>query len=99
MTKNKYQVDSNGFYGDFGGAFIPEMLYHNMDELNQNYLKIIKTVEFQKEFHYLLKDYVGRPSPLFFAENLSKKYQILELIENYEMKFHNFFVFFVYGSK
>jgi tryptophan synthase beta chain len=74
MIKSKFQVDSNGFYGNFGGAFIPEMLFHNMDELKENYLKIIHTDGFQKEFHYLLKDYVGRPSPLFFAENLSKKY-------------------------
>ncbi len=74
MTQGKYQVNSDGFYGDFGGAFIPEMLHHNMEELTNNYLKIIHTEEFQKEYHYLLKDYVGRPSPLFYAENLSKKY-------------------------
>jgi tryptophan synthase beta chain len=70
----KYQVDEMGFYGDFGGAFIPEMLYHNIEELRQNYLKIINTPDFKKEFDYLLKEYVGRPSPLFYAENLSKKY-------------------------
>ena len=74
MTKGQFQVDKNGFYGDFGGAFIPEMLYHNMENLRSNYQKIILTEEFQKEFHHLLRDYVGRPSPLFYAENLSKKY-------------------------
>ncbi|MFA9289943.1 MAG: tryptophan synthase subunit beta [Solirubrobacteraceae bacterium] len=73
--KNKYQVDSNGFYGEFGGSFIPEMLAHNMNELTNNYLKIIDTEEFKQEYNYLLKEYVGRPSPLFHAKNLSKKYK------------------------
>ncbi len=70
----KYQVDNNGFYGDFGGAFIPEMLYHNVNELKENYLEIINSEKFQKEFKELLKDYVGRPTPLYFAKRLSKKY-------------------------
>lgn len=70
----KYQVDKDGFYGEFGGAFVPEMLYGNMEELRENYLKITKTAAFKKEFDYLLKEYVGRPTPLFYAENLSKKY-------------------------
>ena len=69
-----YQVDNNGFYGDFGGAFIPEMLYHNVNELKENYLDIINSNKFQKEFKALLKNYVGRPTPLYFAKRLSKKY-------------------------
>jgi tryptophan synthase beta chain len=70
----EYFVNENGYYGDFGGAYIPEMLYPNVEELRQNYLKIINEESFQKEFHHLLKDYVGRPSPLYLAKRLSKKY-------------------------
>lgn len=69
-----YFVNEKGYYGDFGGAYIPEMLYPNVEELRQNYLKIINDADFQKEFHQLLKDYVGRPSPLYLANRLSKKY-------------------------
>lgn len=69
-----YQVDENGFYGEFGGAFIPEMLHANIDNLEKNYLKIMAEPAFKKEFDSLLKDYVGRPSPLYFAEKLSNKY-------------------------
>ena len=70
----KNHVDDRGYYGDFGGAFIPEMLYPNVEELRQNYLKLMYEDDFQKEFHQLLKDYVGRPSPLYFANRLSEKY-------------------------
>lgn len=70
----KYQVNENGFYGEFGGAFIPEMLHDNIAKLNESYLQIIGEDSFQKEFQQLLKDYVGRPSPLYLAKNLSKKY-------------------------
>ena len=70
----KYNVDEEGYYGQFGGAFIPEMLYPNVEELRQNYLAILESADFQKEFRQILKDYVGRPSPLFFANRLSKKY-------------------------
>ena len=69
-----YNVDEKGYYGDFGGAFIPEMLYPNVEELRENYIKITAEESFQKEFDALLKDYVGRPTPLYFAERLSKKY-------------------------
>ena len=69
-----YEVDSKGYYGSFGGAFIPEMLYPNVEELKANYLKFMADPEFQKEFQNLLKDYVGRPTPLFLAKNLSAKY-------------------------
>ncbi len=70
----KYQVDEKGYYGQFGGAFIPEMLYSNIEELRNNYLSIIESDEFKKEFDYLLKDYVGRPTPLYFGERISEKY-------------------------
>ncbi|MBK8520543.1 MAG: tryptophan synthase subunit beta [Ferruginibacter sp.] len=69
-----YTVDEHGYYGNFGGAFIPEMLYPNVKELKDNYLKIIYEEDFQNEFLYLLNDYAGRPTPLFFAERLSSKY-------------------------
>lgn len=63
-----------GYYGNFGGAYIPEMLHRNVEELKNRYIEIIHEGEFQKEFRLLLKDYVGRPTPLYFAERLSKKY-------------------------
>ena len=69
-----YNVNEKGYYGEFGGAYIPEMLYPNVEELRQNYLKITTEPEFQAEFDALLKDYVGRPTPLYFAERLSQKY-------------------------
>jgi len=69
-----YNVDSNGFYGEFGGAYIPEMLYPNVEELQQKYMEIIYDPEFQKEFQDLLKNYVGRPTPLYLAKRLSAKY-------------------------
>ena len=69
-----YNVDEKGYYGDFGGAFIPEMLYPNVEELRNNYLKIAAEPVFKKEFDTLLKNYVGRPTPLYFAGRLSKRY-------------------------
>ncbi|MEO8796076.1 MAG: tryptophan synthase subunit beta [Daejeonella sp.] len=69
-----YQVNEKGYYGDFGGAYIPEMLYPNIEHLRQEYLKIMHEQKFQEEFQQLLKDYVGRPSPLFLAQRLSEKY-------------------------
>lgn len=69
-----YNVNEKGYYGEFGGAFIPEMLYPNVEELRQNYLKITVEPEFQAEFDALLKDYVGRPTPLYFAKRLSEQY-------------------------
>lgn len=69
-----YTVDKKGFYGEFGGAFIPEMLHHNVEELKSFYQDIIESDEFKKEFKQLLKDYVGRPTPLYFAKRLSEKY-------------------------
>lgn len=69
-----YQANEKGYYGDFGGAYIPEMLYPNVEELRSQYLDIMKEDSFQREFRQLLKDYVGRPTPLYFAERFSKKY-------------------------
>ncbi|TKB97960.1 tryptophan synthase subunit beta [Pedobacter cryophilus] len=69
-----YRVNEKGYYGDFGGAYIPEMLYPNIEELRNTYLDIIAQPEFQVELQNLLKDYVGRPSPLFLAKRLSAKY-------------------------
>ena len=69
-----YHVNEKGYYGEFGGAYIPEMLYPNVEELRQQYLKITAEPSFQAEFDALLKDYVGRPTPLYFAARLSKKY-------------------------
>jgi tryptophan synthase beta chain len=77
---NLFNVDENyqnptmeGYYGDFGGAYIPEMLYGNVETLKTQYLQIMQDPIFQAEFQYLLKDYVGRPTPLFLAERLSKE--------------------------
>ena len=77
---NLFNVDNNyqnptaeGYYGDFGGAYIPEMLYSNVETLKTQYLQIMQDPIFQAEFQYLLKDYVGRPTPLFLAERLSKE--------------------------
>jgi tryptophan synthase beta chain len=70
----KYNVNESGFYGDFGGAFIPEMLYPNVESLRQNYLKIAAEPSFQEEFQELLQEYVGRPTPLYFAKRLSAQF-------------------------
>ncbi len=69
-----YQVDEKGYYGEFGGAYIPEMLYPNVEELRSRYLDIMKEESFQKEFKELLKEYVGRPTPLYYAKRFSEKY-------------------------
>ena len=66
--------DADGYYGHFGGAYIPEMLYRNVEELRNRYLEIIYDDSFQKEFSSLLKDYAGRPTPLYFAERLSEEF-------------------------
>ena len=70
----KYNIDENGYYGPFGGAYIPEILYANVENLRKNYLKVIADPSFQKELDDLLRDYVGRPSPLYYAKRLSEKY-------------------------
>ncbi len=73
LTKG-YSISEEGYYGNFGGAYIPELLYNNVNELAQNYLQLTQDPDFKKELNLLLKDYVGRPSPLYFAKKLSKKY-------------------------
>lgn len=74
LVNSPFQVDTRGYYGQFGGAYIPEMLYPNVEELRENYLQIIAQPDFQEEFQGLLRDYVGRPTPLYFAKRLSEKY-------------------------
>ena len=72
--KSKFHPDKNGYFGQFGGAFVPELLFPNVKELEDNYIQIIESDEFQQEYKSLLKDYVGRPSPLYLAKRLSEKY-------------------------
>ncbi len=75
LNKGTYkQPNIFGYYGNFGGAYIPEMLHRNVEELRDKYINIMYEESFQKEFHALLKDYVGRPSPLYFASRLSEQY-------------------------
>ncbi|MCH5327452.1 MAG: tryptophan synthase subunit beta [Coprobacter sp.] len=69
-----YPIDSDGFYGEFGGAYIPEILYGCVEQLRNNYLSIIESDDFRQEFDSLLRDYVGRPSPLYLARRLSERY-------------------------
>ncbi len=73
-TKEIFEIGKNGYYGEFGGAYIPEMLHSNVQHLKENYLKIMGDKKFRKEFNALLTDYAGRPTPLYLAERLSKKY-------------------------
>ncbi len=74
-TGRKYQVNEQGYYGRYGGAYIPEMLHPNVEELQQRYKQIIAEESFQKEFQSLLKDYVGRPTPLYLAKRLSEHFK------------------------
>lgn len=69
-----YQVNEEGYYGNFGGAYIPEILHRCVTELKEAYLKVLESQDFQEEFAQLLRDYVGRPSPLYLAKRLSEKY-------------------------
>jgi len=73
-VKTFQQPSEQGYYGEFGGAFIPEMLYGNVEELRSSYLEIMTDPGFRLEFDLLLKDYAGRPTPLYFADRLSEKY-------------------------
>ena len=74
IIMSKYTVNDLGFYGNYGGAYIPEILYKTVEDLKNAYLPIIESEEFKKEYHALLRDYVGRPSPLYFAKRMSEKY-------------------------
>ena len=74
MKKESFYVDERGYYGEFGGAYVPEILYKVVEDLKEAYLPIIESEEFQKEYYQLLRDYVGRPSPLYYARRMSQKY-------------------------
>ena len=74
MKKESFYVDERGYYGEFGGAYVPEILYKVVEDLKEAYLPIIESEEFQKEYYQLLRDYVGRPSPLYYARRMSEKY-------------------------
>ena len=74
LIMSKYTVNDLGFYGNYGGAYIPELLYKTVEALKNAYLPIIESEEFKKEYHALLRDYVGRPSPLYYAKRMSEKY-------------------------
>ena len=74
MIKSFQSTPHNGFYGRFGGAYVPEILHKCVTDLQQAYLPIIESEEFKKEYHSLLRDYVGRPSPLYYARRMSEKY-------------------------
>ena len=82
-----YQVDEKGFFGKFGGAYVPEILYKCVTELQQSYKPIIESEEFKKEYRALLKDYVGRPSPLYFSKckynSKGKSFQISGNIQSF----------------
>ena len=69
-----YQVDKDGFYGSFGGTYVPEILYKTVEDLKNQYESIIESEDFLNEYYQLLRDYVGRPSPLYFAKRMSAKY-------------------------
>ncbi len=70
----KFSVDSNGYYGEFGGAFVPEILYKCVNDLENSYLRILESEKFKREFEQLLRDYVGRPSPLYLSQQLSERF-------------------------
>lgn len=74
MEKNNYFIDEKGFFGKYGGAYVPEILYKCVHDLQDAYLPIIESDEFKAEYHQLLKDYVGRPSPLYYAKRMSERY-------------------------
>ena len=69
-----FLVNQDGYYGEFGGAYVPEILHKCVEELQNTYLKVLQSEDFKQEFDQLLRDYVGRPSPLYYARRLSEKY-------------------------
>jgi tryptophan synthase beta chain len=74
MSEKLIQPTQEGFFGQYGGAYVPEILYKCVHDLQEAYLPIIEDESFKKEYHALLRDYVGRPSPLYFASRMSEKY-------------------------
>ena len=89
--------DEWGYYGSFGGAYIPEMLYPNVEELKSRYLEIMAETSFQNEYKALLKDYVGRPTPLFFAERLSKQCNTSVYLKREESNFIRPFQYLIWS--
>ena len=79
MTK-KYSVDEKGFFGQFGGAYVPEILYKCVHDLQAQYLPIIQSKEFQDEYYALLRDYVGRPSPLYYAKRMRLRQVLVSMV-------------------
>lgn len=71
---DRHNTDTNGFYGEFGGAYVPEILYKTVEDLRKSYLDIIESDDFRRKYHALLRDYVGRPSPLYLARRMSQRY-------------------------
>lgn len=71
---NTYQVNQEGYYGEFGGAYVPEILHGCITELQNAYRQVLDDPSFKEEFALLLRDYVGRPSPLYLARRLSERY-------------------------
>ena len=69
-----FLVDKDGYYGEFGGAYVPEILHRCVEELQKTYLTVLQSKDFKQEYDRLLRDYVGRPSPLYQARRLSEKY-------------------------
>ena len=69
-----FHVNSEGYYGEFGGAYVPEILHRCVEELQKSYLEVIESESFKREYDELLRNYVGRPSPLYRANRLSEKY-------------------------
>ena len=65
-----FLVDEEGYYGEFGGAYVPEILHKCVEELQKNYLSVLQSKDFRQEYDWLLRDYVGRPSPLYLAHRL-----------------------------
>lgn len=80
-----YSVNGQGYYGEFGGAFVPEMLHPNIEELRERYLDIIQSRDFQEHYQDLLRNYVGRPSPLYHAKRLSEKYGMKVLLKREDL--------------
>ena len=81
MKMKTYHVNEEGYYGNFGGAYVPEILHKTVEDLRKAYLPILESEAFRKEYHALLKDYVGRPSPLYHARRLSEKIRLQTLLE------------------
>ena len=71
---DRHNTDTNGYYGEFGGAYVPEILFKTVEDLKKSYLDIIESDDFRREYHQLLRDYVGRPSPLYYARRMSERY-------------------------